>query len=207
MDGIRENAVPVHPAIPSKSASVKPIFRPIMNGKPLITALVSQKSATEHNAVDSLTPRSLRGMFRRIIPRIKKVTGTAAIGRSIFHSEKITATISGMQVTGATKTKMSPRSEMMVERCLSRCITNGLPLPALLVFARSRPKKAGFFGLYLICPESVHVAVRPRLHIRIRNTELCLRFFSGPEASDIYPFTAPDLNPFNVMLLFHRMRN
>jgi hypothetical protein len=89
---------------------------------PLTIAQVSQKRATEHMAEESLTPRLLRGSVRSNIPRRKNVTGTAAMGRSIFHSEKIMATIIGRAVTGAINTKISPRSAIIVERCSRRCI-------------------------------------------------------------------------------------
>ena len=82
-----ENAVPVQPAMPSKTASVKLMCRPSMNGTPLTMAHVSQNSATEHMAVESRTPRSLRGMVFKIIPRTKKATGTEAIGMNMSHSE------------------------------------------------------------------------------------------------------------------------
>ena len=98
-----------------------------MKGTPLIMAQKNQKRATEHNAVERRTPRSLLGMLLSAIPRRKKMSGTAAIGRSMFHSAKSTAMARGTQVTGATKTKISPRSAIMVERCLSRRITSGLP--------------------------------------------------------------------------------
>jgi hypothetical protein len=99
-----------------------------MNGIPLTIAQVSQKSATEHMAVESLTPRLVRGSVRNSIPRIKNVAGTADVGRSMFHSEKSTATIMGTAVNGAIKVKISPRSAIIVERYSSRCITIGLPL-------------------------------------------------------------------------------
>jgi hypothetical protein len=50
------------------------------------------------------------------------------MGRIMFHSEKRTATMSGTQVIGEIKTKISPRSAMIVERCSSRCIAKELPL-------------------------------------------------------------------------------
>ena len=99
-----------------------------MNGIPLTMAQVSQNNATEHMAVESRLPCLLRGRCLRARPVMKKIAGTDAIGRSIFHSEKRTATIRGTQVTGAMKTKISPISAMIVERYPSRRITNGLPL-------------------------------------------------------------------------------
>jgi hypothetical protein len=50
------------------------------------------------------------------------------MGMSISHSEKSRATIKGMQETGATKVKISPRSATIVERYLILLITIGLPL-------------------------------------------------------------------------------
>jgi hypothetical protein len=113
---IIENAVPVHPAIPSKNASVNPMCSPSINGIPLTIAQESQKRATEHIAIDSLTPRSVRGRVRNTVPRRKNVTGTAAIGRIISHSEKSMATIRGTAVNGAIKVNISPTSAIIVER-------------------------------------------------------------------------------------------
>jgi hypothetical protein len=59
---------------------------------------------------------------------MKKVTGTDRVGRSMFHSKNSTATMMGTAVIGVIKMKISPRSAIIVERCSSRCITNGLPL-------------------------------------------------------------------------------
>jgi hypothetical protein len=101
---------------------------PSINGIPLTIAQVSQKSATEHIAIESLTPRSARGRVRNTVPRRKKVTGTAAMGRSMSHSEKSMATIRGTAVSGAINVNISPTSAIIVERCESRCITIGLPL-------------------------------------------------------------------------------
>jgi hypothetical protein len=64
------------------------------------------------------------------MPVIKNSAGTVTMGRSIFHSEKRTATIRGTHVTGAMKVKISPRSAMIVERYPSRRITIGL-IPVL----------------------------------------------------------------------------
>ena len=75
-----ENAVPVHPAIPSKKASVKSIPRPSMNGTPLIMAQKNQKRATEQRAVERRTPRSLRGMLRKSDPEKKKDHGNRRHG-------------------------------------------------------------------------------------------------------------------------------
>jgi hypothetical protein len=102
--------------------------RPSINGIPLTIAQVSQKRATEHIAIDSLTPRSVLGRVRNTVPRRKNVTGTAAMGKSMSHSEKSMATIRGIVVNGATKVNISPTSAIIVERCESRCITIGLPL-------------------------------------------------------------------------------
>ncbi len=121
-----ENAVPVHPAIPSKTASENPMCRPSMNGMPLTMAQANQNSATEDMAVESRLPCLLRGRFLRTMPVMKNVAGTVAMGRSIFHSEKRTATIRGTQVSGAINVKISPRSEKIVERYPSRRITSGL---------------------------------------------------------------------------------
>jgi hypothetical protein len=62
------------------------------------------------------------------MPRDQNMAGTAAIGRSMFHSANITATTRGRQQLGAIKEKMSPRSATIVDRCKSRCITKGLKL-------------------------------------------------------------------------------
>jgi hypothetical protein len=45
------------------------------------------------------------------------------MGRSMFHSENIIATMIGRAVNGAIKVKISPRSAIIVERCSRRCIT------------------------------------------------------------------------------------
>jgi hypothetical protein len=99
-----------------------------MNGIPLTMAQVSQKSATEHIAAESLIPRLVRGSFPKSIPRIKNVAGTAAMGSIIFHSEKRIATMMGTAVNGVIKVKISPRSATIVEIYSNRCITNGLLL-------------------------------------------------------------------------------
>jgi hypothetical protein len=99
-----------------------------MNGRPLTIAQVSQKSATEHIAVESRIPRLVRGSLPKSIPRIENVTGTAVMGSIIFHSEKRIATMMGTAAIGAIKVKISPRSAIIVEICSSRCITNGLIL-------------------------------------------------------------------------------
>jgi hypothetical protein len=48
-------------------------------------------------------------------PMRKKITGTVAIGRNIYHSEKSTVTMRGTAVSGATKKNISPRSAAIVE--------------------------------------------------------------------------------------------
>ena len=86
-DCIMVNAVPVHPAIPSKRESVKLMLRPSMNGMPHTMAQANQKRATEQSAVESRFSRSFLGRRFRTSPRRKKMAGTAAMGRNIYHSE------------------------------------------------------------------------------------------------------------------------
>jgi len=110
------NAVPVHPAIPSKTASVKLMLRPNMNGRPLTIAQAIQKRAIEHRDVDSRFSRSFLGRCFMPVPKRKKTTGTVAMGRNRDHSAKSTATTRGTAVSGAIKKKISPRSAAIVER-------------------------------------------------------------------------------------------
>ena len=52
-----------------------------MNGIPLTIAQENQKSATEQKAVESRTPRSLRGSCLKTIPKMKNMTGTDCHGK------------------------------------------------------------------------------------------------------------------------------
>ena len=114
-DCIMVNAVPVHPAIPSKNASVKLMLRPSMNGIPHTIAQANQKRATEQSAVESRFSRSFLGRHFKAIPRRKKMTGTVAMGRTMYHSEKSTVTARGTAVRGAIKKNISPMSAAIVE--------------------------------------------------------------------------------------------
>jgi hypothetical protein len=70
----------------------------------------------EQSAVESRFSRSFLGRRFNAHPRIKQMTGTTAMGRNMFHSEKSTVTISGTAVRGAIKKNISPRSAAIVER-------------------------------------------------------------------------------------------
>jgi hypothetical protein len=68
-------------------------------------------------------------------------------------------------------------------------------------------EKTGFFLLHLICPEPVDIAVCPYFYIRISITELCFGFFSGFKTPHVHILASPDVNPLNIVLLFHWVGN
>jgi len=53
----------------------------------------------------------------------------------------------------------------------------------------------------------VHITVCPCLYICVSNTELSLGFFPGFKTLNVDIFASPHINPLEIVLLFHRVRN